>query len=132
MPALDPTTQNLLRSLLLLAGVLILVAVGIQVVQIYRRRALRGDRQRGEPITPFREAYEAGLMADEEFRRIEAALGPATEPSRRGRPVSDAGRGLRHRPTAPGRPGDGADPAPGPPSGEGDREGEDPGPTAAQ
>ncbi|RUL89787.1 hypothetical protein [Tautonia sociabilis] len=75
MPELDSKTQELLSAIFLMAGLLVLVALGIQVVSIYRKRLIRRADTPADLSDSFREAFEAGELSEEEYRRIQDAMG---------------------------------------------------------
>lgn len=75
MPEFDSKTWELLKAMLLMAVLLVIVALGIQLITIYRRRlTTRSSDSRAEQAELFREAYEAGEIDTNEYRQIQDAL----------------------------------------------------------
>jgi hypothetical protein len=85
MPELSAETRNLITTMLSMAGLLAVAALGIQIVIVYRRRLTsRPDDSQEELAESFREAYEAGEIDTEEYQQIRASLdrGPVPTTSR--------------------------------------------------
>ncbi|MEW4566337.1 hypothetical protein AB1L88_00575 [Tautonia sp. JC769] len=75
MPAFDDKTWELLKAMFLMAIVLAIVALGIQLITVYRRRLTRpSSDSREEQAELFREAYESGEIDTDEYRQIKDAL----------------------------------------------------------
>ncbi|WP_152051893.1 hypothetical protein [Tautonia marina] len=75
MPEFDSKTWELLKAMLLMAVLLVIVALGIQLITIYRRRlTTRSSDSKAEQAELFREAYEAGEIDTNEYRQIQDAL----------------------------------------------------------
>ncbi|WP_169973890.1 SHOCT domain-containing protein [Tautonia rosea] len=75
MPEFDPKTWELLKAMLLMATLLVIVALGIQLITISRRRlTTRSSDSRAEQADLFRDAYESGEISTEEYRQIQDAL----------------------------------------------------------
>ncbi len=83
MPAFDPKTQELLVGMLMMAGLLVFAAIGIQVISIYRHRAKSSsDDTEADLAQTFEEAYEAGEIDTDEYRKIKDTIdrGPILAP----------------------------------------------------
>jgi hypothetical protein len=75
MPEFDSKTWELLKAMLLMAILLVVVALGIQLITIFRRRLTsRSSDSRAEQAELFRGAYEAGEIDTDEYRQIQDAL----------------------------------------------------------
>jgi hypothetical protein len=123
MPELSAETRNLITTMLSMAGLLAVAALGIQFVLVYRRRlsSRPGDSQE-ELAESFREAYEAGEIDTEEYRQIRASLergpvpttprvapppetvanSPVGDPAEAGPPPPEANAPPRDDPPGPG------------------------------
>lgn len=83
MPNFDPKTQELLVGMMMLAGMLVFAAIGIQVITIFRRRAKSaGENTEADLAETFEEAYEAGEIDTDEYRKIKETIerGPILSP----------------------------------------------------
>lgn len=78
MPQL--VTGNLPVTLLVLAGIVLLVVVGTLLVKRTRDDLVDSlGPTRRDPIEPYREAFESGLMDEAEYRRICESLNRLSE-----------------------------------------------------
>ncbi|QDV38081.1 SHOCT domain-containing protein [Tautonia plasticadhaerens] len=85
MPELGAETRNLISTMLAMAGLLAVLAVGVQIILVYRRRLHdRSGDPREELAESFREAYEAGEIDTDEYRQIRTSIerGPIPDPPR--------------------------------------------------
>lgn len=75
MPELSPETNHLLSAMLMMAGLLVLVAIGIQIITVYRRKMLsRAEDEQAIMAEAFREAYDAGEIDTDEYRQIRSSM----------------------------------------------------------
>jgi len=71
MDALSPETRNLITSMLLLAALCLVVAVGIQLIKMARRRLGTDDHDPRENLAETVQiAYESGQIGDDEYQRL--------------------------------------------------------------
>ena len=76
---LDFVTDPLMKSALLVAAVLLLVAVGIYAVRIWRGSDGNDQLSASDLLTKFREMHAKGNLSEKEFRTIKTKLTPRIE-----------------------------------------------------
>lgn len=70
----DFSTGPLARALLLLAGVLVLLVIGIWLARKFRGSADEDMPLSHDMLTKFRDLHAQGKLSDEEFRTIKTGL----------------------------------------------------------
>src|SRR5713226_4017207 len=73
-PGLQEWRHQLLWAAPAIAGVLLIMALVIALVDRWRKRPTRQQLSPGEQLTHFRTLYERGEISPEEFARIRALL----------------------------------------------------------
>ena len=76
---LDFVTDPWIKSALLIAVVLLLVAVGVYVVRIWRGSDGDDQLSASDLLTKFREIHSKGNLSEKEFRTIKTKLAPRRE-----------------------------------------------------
>ncbi len=88
MPQLTP----LLSSILLITVSVVVLVAGTIIVYRMRKDLFDDDTPtRAERLAPYKEAYEQGLMAQQEFLRIKQAI-ESMPPGHRGDPLAGISR----------------------------------------
>ena len=71
---MSDVADALVRSVILLAFVFGVTALGLVLVRKWRDRASRADGTSSEIMANFRDLHDRGGLSDEEFRTIKAKL----------------------------------------------------------